>query len=95
MVKQLRIGPYSNHVRARRESISITQEQLAKRLALKGFKVTASYISQIEAGLKHIPYGLAIAITEALGYETAQVTGIFLPESFTGSDVRVAGGGGQ
>lgn len=62
----------------------MSQAALAERLRKRGFKVTSSYISQIEAGQKHIPYGLAIAITEELGMNPNRVTEIFLPDSFTG-----------
>ena len=77
-------GQYTNKVREFRE-LQMTQEELARRLKKRGFRVTGSYICQIEAGLKHIPYGLALAITEELGFEAECVTVVFLPEPFTSS----------
>lgn len=84
-----RTGPFKNNLAQFRNIADVTQGQLSERLKKRGFSVTGSYISQIEAGLKNIPYGLAIAICEELGYDHSQVTEIFLPEYFTGSEVTV------
>lgn len=82
----MRQGNFKNKTKQIREGeTTLTQEQLAEALRNRGFRVTGAYISQIEAGLKHVPYGLAIAICEELGYQSDQVTDIFLPENFTGS----------
>lgn len=85
MGRHTRQGPYKNRVKEIRKSQNITQGELAEKLRKRGFKVTVAYISQIEAGLKHIPYGLALAICEELGYKSNNVTEIFLPDAFTGS----------
>jgi transcriptional regulator with XRE-family HTH domain len=83
-------GPYKNKLKKYREAKltpqPMTQQALAERLKKRGFRVTASYISQIESGFKHIPYGLAIAICEELGLEPSQAPEVFLPSSFTGSE---------
>lgn len=79
----IRKGPYHNKVREYRKISGVTQTGLAERLRRRGFRASGAYISQIEAGLKHIPYGLAVAICEELGLESHQVTEIFLPEHFT------------
>jgi transcriptional regulator with XRE-family HTH domain len=81
----MRIGKYKNKVKEYREAIPITQEELAERLRKRGLKATGAYISQIESGLKNVPYGLAVAICEELGLDCYQVTEIFLPQYFTGS----------
>jgi len=80
-----KIGPYKNRMKEYRELV-MTQAELAERLRKRGFKASESYISQIEAGLKNIPYGLAVAICEELGIGSAKVTEIFLPKYFTGSE---------
>ena len=69
---------------------AMTQKRLAEKLRNRGFRVTESYMSQIEAGLKHIPYGLAIAIAEEVLGDPRRVTEIFLPESFTGSESELS-----
>lgn len=81
----MRQGPYKNKVKEYREPVGISQNVLAERLQKRGFRASGAYISQIEAGLKHIPYGLAVAICEELGMVPEQVTEIFLPEYFTAS----------
>ena len=73
MGRAARQGPYKNKVKDKREDFGITQEELAKRLKERGFKASAAYISQIEAGLKHVPYGLAVAICEELGLKSSEV----------------------
>lgn len=89
MSKATRQGPYKNRLKEfREEVVKITQSELANRLKKRGFRVSESYLSQIEAGLKHIPYGLAIALCEELGYSSDKVTEIFLPCSFTGSQEK-------
>lgn len=86
MAKQTRQGPYQNRVKEIRETeLDLTQQNIVDRLKERGISISTAYLSQIEAGLKHIPYGLAVAICEELGYESARVTEIFLPENFTGS----------
>lgn len=92
MARETRQGPFQNKVKEVRENEAfITQKELAYRLKKRGFSVTSAYVSQIEAGLKHIPYGLAVAICEELGYQTNRVTEIFLPENYTDSlDVVVS-----
>jgi len=80
-------GPYKNKVKKYREALDISQAELALRLKKRGLEASGSYISMIEAGLKKgIPYGLAVAITEELGLNPSQVTDIFLPSAFTGSE---------
>jgi len=80
-----RQGKYKNKVKHYRENIGITQEELAEKLKSRGLKASGAYISQIEAGLKNIPYGLAVAICQELGFHANRVTDIFLPDNFTGS----------
>jgi transcriptional regulator with XRE-family HTH domain len=83
----MRQGPYKNLVKSQRENLEpkTTQEDLAEHLRKRGFRVTGAYISQIEAGLKRIPYDLAIAICEELGFDKSKVTEIFLPINYTDS----------
>lgn len=81
----MRQGPYKNNLKKMRESV-MSQIELANKLKSRGFSVTPSYICQIEAGLKHIPYGLAVAICEELNYSASKVIDIFPPSSFTGSE---------
>lgn len=81
----MRQGPYKNKVKEYRVKAKISQSELAEKLKLRGFRATGSYISQIESGLKRVPYGLAVAICEELGIDNKQVTEIFLPKYFTAS----------
>lgn len=79
----MRSGPYSNKTKEYRQLRKMTQIDLARRLQNRGFRASGAYISQIEAGLKRVPYGLALAICEELGLESKQVTEVFLPQYFT------------
>jgi transcriptional regulator with XRE-family HTH domain len=85
-LKAKKQGRYKNTVKAIRESKNITQKVLVEKLKARGFQISESYLSQIESGFKHIPYGLAVAICEELGFESNYVTEIFLPSFFTGSE---------
>lgn len=76
-------GPYKNKTKDYRKALKISQNELAVRLKERGFRASGAYISQIEAGLKRVPYGLAVAICEELGLDSRQVTEIFLPQYFT------------
>lgn len=87
MSKILREGPFKNRLKEFREPI-MTQKELSERLKKRGFKASVGYLSQIEAGFKHIPYGLAVAICEELGKPVNEVTCIFLPSSFAGSKLE-------
>lgn len=81
----MRYGPYKNKAKEYRQLRKMTQVDLARRLQNRGFRASGAYISQIEAGLKRVPYGLALAICEELGLESNQVTEVFLPQYFTAS----------
>ncbi|WP_434132138.1 helix-turn-helix domain-containing protein [Sporomusa sphaeroides] len=86
MAKKTRQGPFQNRVKDIRDNeLNLTQQNIVDRLKKRGITISVPYLSQIEAGLKHIPYGLAVAICEELGYDSARVTEIFLPNNFTGS----------
>lgn len=78
-------GPYKNKVKEYRNAKGYSQTELAKRLNNRGFRASGAYISQIEAGLKRVPYSLAVAICQELGMQSSQVTEIFLPSNYTGS----------
>ncbi len=81
------LGPFKNRVKEIRVSLvpKVSQSELSKRLISRGFEATASYISQIESWHKDIPYRLAVAICEELGYDKSKVTDVFLTINLTGS----------
>jgi transcriptional regulator with XRE-family HTH domain len=89
---QRRMGPFKNKVKEIREKLipRLSQKELAERLRKRGFDASGAYISQIEAGLKDVPYRLAVAICEELGHDKKAVTEIFLTIDITGSLVDQA-----
>jgi hypothetical protein len=60
----------------------VTQEDSAERLRKCAFKATGAYIRQIEFGFRNMPYGLAGAICEKLGFDCHQDTENFFAPIF-------------
>ena len=60
---EMRIG---NNIKQARESIGMTQEELATNLQLKGCDITRSAIAKIEVGQRHLYPDEIILIKETL-----------------------------
>ncbi len=56
-------------IRERRQASGITQQELAAEL-----KLSVAYVSLIERGARNPPYTRVVAIAEALGVRTAELT---------------------
>ena len=65
-----RIG---KNIRTLRESIKMTQEQLAARLQLRGCDITRSAVAKIEVGQRHLYPDELILIKEILKVEFEQI----------------------
>lgn len=80
-----KLGKYKNNLEDFRLKKDLTQLALAEKLRQKGYKITNSYLSQLEAGLKKPSLEIAYAIAAELDSE---VDKIFLPRNFTISQKR-------
>ncbi len=63
---EVRIG---KNIKQARESIKMTQEQLAANLQLKGCDITRSAIAKIEVGQRHLYVDEIVLIKEILNVE--------------------------
>lgn len=64
---------FVERITARRESLGISQSELASRMATRGFAFHQTTVKRIEAGEREVRFSEAIALADSLGANLADL----------------------
>ena len=66
--KKTQVKEFARRIRARRHSLGLTQEEIARRIA-----TTTPYVGHLESGKRHPSENVVVKLADALGIERAEL----------------------